>query len=211
METIFKKNTATFIVDAQKGFSELCPNELPVVGALNIVDECLKTIKKTEYKIGSKDAHNKNSIWISNEKQPQFTQLNYPNADCAWNLHCVPGTLGFEYLDGLPKEEDFDYFVWKGITSTLHPYSAIYHDLQKKMTTGVLEFIKCKNIDTILITGLATNYCVLNTALDLKKAGLNVIVNLGGCAGIGDINPALISMKSIGIRIVNSSEDIISL
>ena len=208
---VIKKDTAVMLIDAQKGFTPLCPSELPVIGALAIVPECLKTFEKGRYKIGSKDAHNPNAVWIANEQQPQFTPLTHPNADLAWNQHCIAGTRGFEYMDGLPAEEDFDYFVWKGITNRLHPYSAVYHDLSKKMTTGVLEYAKVHEITTFIVIGVATDYCVLNTAMDLRTAGFEVILNLKACAGVAKdtTDKAIEDMMAAGIKIVDSAEDIV--
>jgi nicotinamidase/pyrazinamidase len=52
------------------------------------------------------------------------------------------GTEGFELLDGLPKPQQYDYFVWKGIESDLHPFGACYHDVSELRTTGVIEVLK---------------------------------------------------------------------
>jgi nicotinamidase/pyrazinamidase len=72
----------------------------------------------------------------------------------------------------------------------------------------IIEYLRSVNIDTIIILGLATNYCCMATAIDLKNSGFNVIVNLAGCRGIGDINPSIEKMKSLGIEFVKSSEEL---
>jgi nicotinamidase/pyrazinamidase len=210
---INKEKTATFLVDAQQGFTPLCPTELPVPDGDKIVNECLKTFEKTQYKIASKDAHPNNASWITNDKN-QIANLipNLPRQiDLFWPRHCEVGTRGFELIPALPSIEDFDFVVYKGVEKNIHPYSAIYHLLNPnskgyRISTGVIEFLHTKNVDTIIIVGLATNYCCMATAIDLKDAGFNVIVNLGGCRGIGNINPSIETMKEKGIKIINNSD-----
>lgn len=213
---IIKRDTATFLVDAQKGFTPLCPNELPVPDGQNIVGECLKTFAKADFKIASKDAHPQGANWRATEP----SQIAQPMKDCGkqtdlfWPTHCAVGSEGFELIPGLPDITEFDYIIYKGAEKSIHVYSACYHLLNanskgNKISTGVIEFLKAKEINTVIITGLATNYCCLATAMDLKAAGFDVIVNLGACRGIGDIIPAIKAMEEIGIKIVDSADDII--
>lgn len=214
MIEINRNNTALLIIDAQKGFTELCPDELPVPGALKIVGEISKYLNNemtlVRYLIGSKDAHSPNAIWVANEKQPQFTKLDYPNADMAWNLHCVPGTKGYELIDGLPDETTFDYFIWKGISPDLHPYSACYADLKKELSTGLIEYLQLHSIENVICVGLATEYCVLNTVVDLREFGFRVIVDLAGCAGITKegVEVAIVKMKEKRVNVINDISEI---
>jgi nicotinamidase/pyrazinamidase len=90
----------------------------------------------------------------------------------------------------------------------MHPYGACFHDLEEKMSTGVIEFLKSRGIENIIAGGLATDYCVKNTAIQLRKAGFNVIVNLEACRGIADdtILSAIDEMKKSGITVTDRLE-----
>ena len=178
------KRIATFDVDAQKGFTELCPDELPVPGGTEIVDALNYMATKGSIRVGSKDAHPANPVWEANESQPMLTPLDYPNADLAWNLHCVVGTKGFELLDGLPAVEDYDFFVYKGMEKDLHPYGACFHDIKETMPTGVVDFLKQKGVDTVIVSGLAYDHCVKTTALQLVRAGFTVYLYEPASRGI---------------------------
>ena len=125
-------------------------------------------------------------------------------------MHAVPGTKGFELIDGLPKPSDYDFFVWKGIELDMHPYGACYHDLGNTMSTGAIEFLKCQGVKTVIVGGLATEYCLKTTAFQLKDAGFSVIVNLAACRGIDPANVklAINEMQQSGMTIVNSASDI---
>lgn len=198
---------ASFDVDPQKGFTPVCPNELPVPEGDLIVNELNAMASLASIRVGSKDAHAPNAIWVASEKHPQFTPVegDYPDMDIHWASHCVVGTEGFEFIDGLPKPEDYDFVVYKGIERHMHPYGACYHDLANTMSTGVIEFLKAKGVEVVLIGGLATDYCVKNTALQLKDAGFDVIVNLAACRHISKdtLDSAVIEMMFKSIVIVN--------
>jgi nicotinamidase/pyrazinamidase len=196
---------ACFDVDAQKGFTPICPNDLPVQGGDEIVNALNEQAEVCEIRVGSKDAHTSGALWEATEDKPVFSEVGEVNVDIRWPKHCVMGTEGAELLDGLPKPEDYDFFVWKGIEKNLHPYGACYHDLNEKLSTGVIEFLKSKEIDTVVVGGLATDYCVKTTALQLKRAGFEVIVNLKACRGVAKetTDNAIQEMTDEGIKVVD--------
>jgi len=189
---IDKETTASFDVDVQNGFTELCPRELPVKGGHRVVGPLNEQAKLCGIRVGSKDAHSDQADFVGE----------------IWPRHCEVGTFGFELVDGLPKPDDYDYFVWKGVEKHLHPYGACYHNEDwetRKRSTGVIEFLKSKGIKTVIVGGLATDYCVATTALQLRDAGFEVIVNLAACRGIAQdsIDKAAMKMWAAGIRIVD--------
>ena len=209
---VIAKETASFDVDPQVGFSPLAPNELPVNDALAIVPELNAQAKKAQYRLASKDAHNPRGAWIATETSPQFTPVGTENVDIKWNRHCEVGTDGFAFLPGLPRPLDYDFVAYKGIEEDSHPYGACYHDLADKRSTGVIEFLRQKGLNTVIVGGLATDYCVKTTAIQLKKAGFDVIINLAACRAIdfnGSLNAALEEMKALGIKLAENAENII--
>lgn len=198
--------TAAFDVDVQNGFTPACPEELPVPEGDEIAHALNEQAKYAKFRVGSKDAHCTNAAWIATDDKPQFTNLGLPNADIYWNEHCIMGTKGAELIDNLPAVTEYDFFVWKGIEPDLHPYGACFHDLEEKLSTGVIEFLKMKEVENVIVGGLATDYCVKNTALQLKRAGFNVVINLEACRGIANetIATAIEEMKEAGIEIIDN-------
>ncbi|VXB72782.1 nicotinamidase [Pseudomonas sp. 8O] len=201
---------ASFDVDAQKGFTPLCPNELPVPEGDAIVPALNQLAARAQLRIGSKDAHSPQAAWVVPEHAQMLQPLPLANADLTWVSHCVPGTPGFELLDGLPAPLDYDYFVWKGVEPDLHPYGACYHDLAEKRSTGVIEFLRQNDVDLVLLGGLALDYCVKNTALQLRRAGFEVIVHLPACRAIASetAETACIAMREQGITLAASLEQL---
>jgi len=211
LSVIFNK-TASHNVDPQKGFTPLCPKELPVLHGEEIVSELNKQNNIVKYKTVSKDVHPANAIWLATSENPQYSPVEGKNVDIRWNAHCMSGTYGAELLDGLPKMIDYDFFVAKGYEPDLHPYSSCYHDLSKKLSTGLIEWYNSKEITTVIVTGLATNYCVGETCIDLSNAGFQVVLNLAGCRGIGtkEAIDEYVNMlvEKYNVFVINSTEDL---
>ena len=199
---------ASFDVDAQKTFSPLCPDELPVPEGDRIAPELNRQAELAGWRLGSKDAHTPQAVWVTDDPE-LIGQPGVPGANVEehWPVHAVPGTPGFELLPGLPHPAEYDFFVWKGVEPDMHPYGACYHDLAEKRSTGVIEWLKAREVDCVLVGGLATDYCVRATALQLRAAGFDVILNLAACRGIAasSTDAALEEMRAAGIGIISDS------
>ena len=131
--------------------------------------------------------------------------------DLTWVAHAMVGTYGYELLDGLPSAKEYDYCVWKGVDPELHPYGACFHDIEEKLSTGLIEWLRCQHTDTVIVGGLATDYCVKTTVLQLLKGGnWQVIVNEAACRGIAPetIETAWQEMRSAGAMILKNAEEI---
>lgn len=218
MKIVIKKSeTASLDIDAQNGFTYNCPGELPVFEGEDIVDECNKSATKASNRYASKDAHPANGLWTADAEHPQFSPVGLPSVDIRWNQHCVIGTYGFELLKGLPKMSEYDFFVYKGAERDLHPYSPCYHDLAKKISTGIIEKAKYDGVKTFILNGLALNVedtplCVGHGLIDLSNAGFEVILNLGATRGLGSEegrNKFIEMLKTTyKIKVVDSADEI---
>jgi len=195
--SIFKKIIASFDVDPQKGFTNICPKELPIPDGENIVDELNLQALLTTYRVCSCDFHPVEALWNAETPEQMFEPVGLPNVDIKWNPHCVVGTLGAELLDGLPHHLDYDFMVKKGTEPDSHPYGACYQDLSDKRSTGVIEFLQVKKVTTVIVGGLATEYCVMTTVKQLLNAGFEVILNKAACRGLDGADDALIEMANM--------------
>ena len=93
----------------------------------------------------------------------------------------------------------------------LHPYGACYHDLAEKLSTGVIEFLRCNDVTTVIVGGLATDFCVATTARQLQQTGrFKVILHLDACRGIApDGTEARIrSLQESGVVIADTIDDV---
>ncbi|MGB5854342.1 MAG: isochorismatase family protein [Oceanisphaera sp.] len=210
MQLPARKYVASLDVDAQYTFTPVCPNELPVPGGDTIANELNHQAQFGAYRLGSKDAHSPQALWVSNEQHPPFSPVDGANMDIRWPSHAVPGTKGFELLAGLPHPADYDFFVWKGVEPDMHPYGACYHDLAERMSTGIIEYLRANKVSTVIVGGLATDYCVCHTVLQLLATGFEVIVNRAATFGVADKTSrhAIAEMIQHGAHFVHHSAEL---
>ncbi len=203
---------ASFDVHAQNTFTPVCPEELPVPEGDRIADELNAQALKAKYRIGTKEAHHPEAIWVATKDLPMLSPVKGENVDVRWPKHSIIGTKGFELIKGLPKITDYDYFVWEGIELDMHPYGACYHDHAEKLSTGVIEFMRLNQVDTVILGGLATDYCVKTTVLQLLRAKFKVVVNLAACRGLAEktVQEALKLMEKQGAKFVINAATIIN-
>lgn len=199
-----RRRIASFDVDCQYTFTPECPDELPVKGGAEIVPELNAQAGLGAWRLGSKDAHSPHAKWVADARHPPFTPVAGANMDLRWPAHAVPGTRGFELIEGLPAVTDYDYFVWKGVEPDMHPYGACWHDHAHRLSTGVIEFLHAHDVNTVLVGGLATDYCVKHTVLELHEAGFRVILNLAAVRGVAEdtTKQALQIMTEAGVECV---------
>lgn len=203
-----KKYIAAFDVDCQNTFTPVCPEELPVAGGDLIAPELNAQANFASVRVASRDAHSLSALWVADETHAPLTPVpgNHPDVDIFWPAHAIVGTLGFEFIKGLDPQA-YDFQVYKGIEPDKHPYGACYHDLGNKLSTGVIEYLQGKGITTVICGGLATDYCVKNTVLQLQAAGFQVILNKAACRGIAadTIASALEEMQQAGVILIESA------
>ena len=172
-------------VDAQRAFSPLCPQELPVAEGDLIVPELNAQAALADWRVLTRDAHSAQAVWVVDTPAQMLQALPYPNADLTWVRHAEVGSEGFLPLPGLPAPEDYDFLVYKGLDTHMHPYGACFHDMAGRISTGLLEWLQVRGADCVIVGGLATDYCVKDTVLQLCGHGQwQVLVNLAACRGI---------------------------
>ena len=210
-----RATTASFDVDPQRGFTPLCPDELPVAGGDQIADELNAQAEFASARLVSKDCHPAEAPWVAHsaEEIMQPVRGDYPDLDIKWPPHCVAGSEGNRLIPGLPDEEAYDLVIEKGLNPLMHPYGACYQDLAETISTGAIEWLKKQRIDTVLLGGLATDYCVKTTGLQLLQAGLRVIVNLAGCRGVAEetSQQGIEELRCAGAEFINSSGELVQI
>lgn len=201
---------AAIDVDVQNTFTPVCPDELPVPQGHLIAAALNQQASLAHFRIMTKDAHTPLAPWVVNSHAEMFQPVGLPEADITWVAHAVPGSKGFELIDGLPAVSDYDFLVYKGIEPTFHPYGACYHDLSEKLSTGLIEWLHQHQVTTVMLGGLALDYCVKTTALQLKTVGFHVIVNLSATKGIADntVQQALRQMQDAGILLAADFDEL---
>ena len=138
-----------------------------------------------------------------------FIRDHHPANHCSfaaqggpWPPHCVQGTRGAEiHKDLLPFAEEELCFN-KGEDPSREQYSGFEGKNEAGQSLG--EVLGLMEIDNVVVCGIATEFCVRNTAEDLLKAGFKVTV-LKDCIAYVEAQghkEALEAMKAEGIRLV---------
>jgi nicotinamidase/pyrazinamidase len=114
-----------------------------------------------------------------------------------WPAHCVQGTAGAELHPAL-NQGLIDAVIDKGQRQDSDGYSAFEAD-----ELGPL--LRENGVTALTIVGLATDYCVLNTARDALKEGFPVTVDASATRAVdaapGDGERALAELARLGATI----------
>jgi nicotinamidase/pyrazinamidase len=123
-----------------------------------------------------------------------------------WPVHCVRDTWGAQFHPGLRVAESAT-IVRKGEDGGDGYSGFSVRDPQSGDVTATrLESIlRARNADTLVIAGLATDYCVADTTLDAIKLGHTATVLLEGIRAVdlqlGDGNRAIERMREAGAEV----------
>lgn len=111
-----------------------------------------------------------------------------------WPVHCVRGTPGAQLHPALDTGP-IDLIVDKGQDPQSDGYSGFE-------ATELEQVLRDQGIDELVVVGLATDYCVKNTALDALRAGFAVTVDAGAVRAVevepGDSERALEAVRAAG-------------
>ena len=128
-----------------------------------------------------------------------------------WPPHCIPGTTGFDYHPQLSIPPQAAHFI-KGFQPDQDAYSGFAG--QRIGDGGELngetldQWFQAHAVDTLYVVGLATDYCVRETALDARRLGYTVYLPRNGVRGVdvahGDSQQALDEMSRHGVRVVDA-------
>ncbi|OON63138.1 nicotinamidase [Massilia sp. KIM] len=119
-----------------------------------------------------------------------------------WPPHCVADTAGAAFTSELALAPD-TIVVSKAVTAPVDAYSAFNG-------TGLAETLRERGVRRVAVCGLATDYCVLNTALDGIEHGFEVLLVPEAMRAVdvkpGDGDRAVTRMLSRGALPVRLSE-----
>jgi nicotinamidase/pyrazinamidase len=147
------RNTALIVVDVQNDF--IPGGTLPTAGGDQVVQP-LNTYIQLVTQAGGK-------AFASRDWHPE-NHVSFRSRGGPWPPHCLQNSWGAQFHADLRLPADAR-ILSKGYDSDLEAYSAFDG-------TGLASLLREERITRVLVGGLATDYCVYNTALDALKLGL---------------------------------------
>ena len=140
------------------------------------------------------------------KKPYETTELAY-GTQVLWPDHGVQGTDDAALHGGL-RLPTAQIIIRKGFHPGIDSYSA-FEEADHQTATGLAGYLRQRGIETLYVTGLATDFCVAWTAMDARKAGFEVYVVEDATRAI-DLNGSLAAaweqMTAKGVQRIQSSD-----
>jgi nicotinamidase/pyrazinamidase len=189
----FDSRTALIVVDVQNDFADP-KGSLYVRGGEEVVDVANRVIEQA--------AEAGAFVVYTSDWHPPSTP-HFAKDGGIWPVHCVRGTWGAEFAPGLKVtgpvvrtgvggEDGYSGFTVRD------PVTGV------ETSTELAELLKDRDVERVVVLGLATDYCVKETALDAVRLGFATSVLEDGVRAVerepGDGERALEEMASAGVQ-----------
>jgi nicotinamidase/pyrazinamidase len=182
---------AAIVVDVQNDFTE--GGSLAVGGGAGVAAAITAHLGAAGYDhvVATRDHH----------IDPGTHFAAHPDFVATWPAHCVVGTGGVELHPDLDRSLLAAVFD-KG------EYQAAYSGFEGHGPdgAGLADWLRAAGVDTVEVMGIATDHCVLATALDAAREGFATTVLLDLTAGVAaeTTAAALDRLRTAGITLVGT-------
>ncbi len=200
--------TALLAIDIQNDFCSR--GALAVADGDAVVPLVNSMMDRFSVKVLTQDWHpaDHSSFAPNHPGKEAFSLIDMPyGPQVLWPVHCVQGTPGAAFHPGL-RTDPVDLVIRKGFRSGIDSYSAFFEN-DKTTETGLAGYLHERGVSRVVLTGLATDFCVYYSAIDALNQGFSATLVLDACRAInlnGSLDAAMADMKAKGVRIVSSGE-----
>ena len=191
----FNPRTALIVVDIQNDFAHP-DGSLYVNGAAAVVTFTNAAI--------SEATESGALVVYTQDWHPQHTP-HFQSDGGIWPIHCVGDTWGAEFHDDLIT--DAGPVVRKGVDGNdgYSGFTTRDPESGEQQSTNLETLLRGADIERCVVLGLATDYCVKETAADAKRLGFSVVVPTNGIAAVnlqtGDGKAAIFELRQLGVEI----------
>ncbi|WP_136443227.1 bifunctional nicotinamidase/pyrazinamidase [Pacificoceanicola onchidii] len=192
------------VIDVQNDF---CPGgALAVAGGDEIVAPINGMMDEFEAVILTQDWHpaTHSSFASQHEGAAPFSLIDMPyGPQVLWPDHCIQGSPGAEFHKDLLVDRA-DLIIRKGFRPEVDSYSAFFEN-DHTTPTGLEGYLRTRGISSLVMVGLATDFCVNFSAVDASKLGFEVSVRTDLCRAIdmdGSLAEAEGNMRQTGVRLL---------
>jgi len=208
------KKWGVIVIDIQGDFTKWKQGSLAVPGSdedyVKSAEAATRQFKELGVPIlGTQDWHPSDHISFATShpgKKPFETMMIDGETQVLWPLHCVQGT---ENARLLIDNNLFLAIVKNAQDQGVESYSFFQNgqDTRKEMDT----ILRINGVEKVILYGIATEYCVRATSLDLLAADYKTTVIEGLCRGVSPeaAANALDEMRRKGVRVITTVDEII--
>jgi nicotinamidase/pyrazinamidase len=190
----YDHRTALCVTDVQNDFGDP-DGSLYVSGGEDVVPVANREIQRA--------VEGASLVVCTQDWHPESTP-HFQKDGGTWPVHCVQGTWGAEFhtdltvvgevvRKGAGGEDGYSGF------SVRDPVSG------ERGATALEGILRGRGVERLVVLGLATDYCVKETALDGARLGFDTLVLLEGCRAVnlqpGDDERAIEDMRLGGVRV----------
>lgn len=206
---MMNKGSALIVVDVQNDFCnggalETMGNE-QIFTAINAISPLFSIV------VATKDWHPVSHISFasSHSGAAAYDTIRAPYGEqMLWPDHCVQGSAGAEFHP-LLEQGALTMVLHKGTDAMRDSYSA-FTESDGVSHTGLAGYLRACGARQLFVCGLATDFCVLATALDARENSFptTVIVDTISAVDIpaGNGERALTKMERAGVQFCTSSD-----
>ena len=200
--------TALLVIDVQNDF---CPGgRLAVPEGDQVVPLCNTLLQRADHAVLTQDWHPPahGSFASAHPDREPFDTVPMPyGRQVLWPDHCVQGTDGADFHPHLDRSRA-QLIVRKGFRPEIDSYSAFFAN-DRSTPTGLTGYLREREVERLVLCGLALDYCVCWSALDARKLGFEVAVVRDATRAIdqnGTLEKALQRMRDAGVTLTTADE-----
>lgn len=201
-------DAALLMIDIQNDF---CPGGALAVSDGDAVVPVVNALQdRFSVRVLTQDWHPADhaSFAANHEGAEPFSMTEMPyGPQVLWPVHCVQGSEGAAFHRDL-KTDTADLVIRKGFRAAIDSYSAFYEN-DKTTRTGLTGYLRDRGVSHVVLTGLATDFCVYYSAIDAVRDGFTATLVTDACRAIdmdGSLAAAMDDMRAKGVRITTSGE-----
>lgn len=194
---------ALIVIDVQNDFCS--GGALAVAGGDEIVQPINALMAEFEAVVLTQDWHpaGHSSFASHHGGKAPFETVEMPyGTQVLWPDHCVQGSPGAGFHMALEVDRA-DMIVRKGFRPAIDSYSAFFEN-DHQTPTGLEGYLRTRGIESLVMVGLATDFCVGFSAIDAARLGFAVTVRRDLTRAIdldGSLAASLAAMQEAGVTL----------
>jgi len=191
----YDPTTALLVVDVQNDFADRA-GSLYVGGGEEVVPFVNAEIERARA-AGA-------AVLFTQDWHPDTTP-HFQKDGGIWPAHCVQDTWGAAFHPDLAADGPV---VRKGVDGRdgYSGFSVRHPETGDVAATRLESLLRVRGVERVVICGLATDYCVVESALDARRLGFRAVVLLEGIRAVdlrpGDGDRAIERMRRAGVEVV---------
>jgi nicotinamidase/pyrazinamidase len=190
----YDERTALLVVDVQNDFAHPS-GSLSVAGGEEVIPIANREVAR---------AHEAGALVVFTRDWHPPDSPHFEPHGGIWPVHCVRETWGADFHADL-KVDGEQIHKATGPEDGYSGFSVEHLPTGETRSTGLQELLERRGIERVVIVGLATDYCVRETALDALRLGLETEIIREGVRAVdlepGDGERALAEVRASGARV----------